>query len=44
MEDFADELNDTLRLLRESIRRFVEKEVLPKASACLITSAKAGGR
>ena len=32
MEDTADTL-DTLRLLQESIRRFVEKEVVPQADA-----------
>jgi len=33
MENSPEELNDTLRLLRESIRRFVEKEVVPRAHA-----------
>jgi acyl-CoA dehydrogenase len=33
MESPLDEHADTLRLLRESIRRFVEKEVVPKAQA-----------
>jgi len=33
MENPLDEHADTLRLLRESIRRFVEKEVVPKAHA-----------
>jgi acyl-CoA dehydrogenase len=28
-----EELNDTLRLLRESIRRFVEKEIVPRGHA-----------
>ncbi len=33
MENPADDDADTLRLLRESIRRFVDKEVVPKAQA-----------
>ncbi len=33
MENPADDDADTLRLLRESIRRFVEREVVPKARA-----------
>jgi len=32
MENSQDEVADTLRLLRESIRRFVEKEITPKAA------------
>jgi acyl-CoA dehydrogenase len=33
MENSPDEVGDTLRLLRESIRRFVDREVTPKAQA-----------
>ncbi len=33
MENPADDDADTLRLLRESIRRFVDREVVPKAQA-----------
>src|SRR4026207_1881732 len=33
MEQSPEEFNDTLRLLRASIRRFVDKEVVPKAHA-----------
>ena len=33
MDNLPDEMNDTLRLLRESIRRFVEKEIVPQGHA-----------